>query len=207
MKNEETNVFLADYELFTPPYPLDFRNMSDKEACEYFEWFIQEIPKRLKELERVSYVSLDFSENSISLLGSWFGKFVETRPRTYEELEIEYQKSPSWLHQYIGRTILTEETLSLCIDIAIYFGEVLRRRHPRLRWDFVKKPKRDAHLHQPVIVPFPHNMHLNPVPFLVNVAGGVFQGEEPATELRRLLAVWEEMLLKDGSGSHGAFVS
>src|SRR5262249_26365858 len=140
----------SDYRLFRPPFVPEFREMSRQQACEYFEWFVKEIPKRVLQLRQICPLHLSFSPDSLVVLGDWFGGVVESRPRSHNEMSEECKRFPAWLLQYIPNSTFTEKTLSLCIDLGIYFGEILRLRHPALRWDVVLKPKNDVDLHQPV---------------------------------------------------------
>jgi hypothetical protein len=167
--------------------------MSRQQACEYFEWFVKEIPKRVSQLRQICPLDLDFSPDALVALGDWFGGLVETRQRTHNEMQQEYEKFPTWLWQYITNSTFTEKTLSMCIDLGIYFGETLHRRNPALRWDVVLKPKNDVDFHQPVILPFRRSMHLNPTTIMINVAATALRTESAGARLQEVFRYWDEM--------------
>src|SRR5262245_42026053 len=106
---------------------LSLREMSDRQAEIYFESFVEGIPRRMAELQRAIKASgdagllLDYSFDSLGPLGNWFGNNIETVLLS-EEAFIEKKKPhPAWLHDYIEPYTLTLETVSLCMDVSIYF--------------------------------------------------------------------------------------
>jgi len=190
---------LVNYRLFNPPFELEFDKMRPSEARAYFQWFKDQIPIRIGELQRVfksshPSVDLDYSIESLKKLGEWFDSQVSVRPLSTSELAEQRANAPTWLHPYLPTSTYTVETISLCFDIGMYFAEVLRSRNPNLYWDYVRSPKRSADLHQPVLKPF-RNGHLNPFRIMVVIAGKVHQGKSASVELLEALRVWEGFVL------------
>jgi hypothetical protein len=189
---------LLGYEPFSFPASSSFREMSSEEAQDYFENFVQTVPERISEIQRQlaltgSDIVLDFSVDSVSQLGAWFDAHVEARAKTTEELLEEYADTPDWLRDRISKDTLTSQTISLCMDIGIYFAETLRRYHPHLKWALRRAPANDVSFRQPVLVPF-KNVYFNPFIIMLNVAGDVKSGKSAGEEVARLFRVWESFV-------------
>ena len=190
-----TRLSALGYELFTPPLSLDFARWSRPEARSYFEWFIDQIPSRLAELARVEAAMseicpLDLLPESLVCLGKTFGSLVETQPRTQEQLTHARQELPSTLRPVVEVEDweLTEEGLSLCVDVGVYFAEVLRKAHPTLRWEpWVRKT---VDLNRPVLVGFRGSVPLDPVRIAINTALSEAAGEHRPNRLSELFDVW-----------------
>src|SRR5437762_11965914 len=82
------------YAIIQPPFTLKFREMSKAELKGYYDWFMNVLPDRLRQLraavrESPSHASWsgDFSPESLGELGEWFAQQVQTRAKTQEESE------------------------------------------------------------------------------------------------------------------------
>lgn len=187
---------VTGYEHFTEPRQFQSGLGSVKEAGQYFEWFKQLIPCRLEQLKY--YVAnhapigvvLDLTPGSLRDLGRLMDRTVSTRTLSLDEVAANQATFPAWVHQCLPDWSLTAETLSVALDIGIYFGEVLRSQHDVLRWDFVRKPKRNADLYLPVLIPFSGFGHFNPLRISVNVAFGVVSGQQAEVRLPQLYEFW-----------------
>jgi hypothetical protein len=191
---------LQDYDCFQFPLDPSCREMSDRQAEIYFESFVKGMPQRLAVLQRAIKVSgdagllLDYSFDSLSSLGEWFGNHIETRLLTQDELIQKKKPYPSWLHDYIPPDTFTLETVSLIMDVSIYFAETLRHRHPVLKWALLRLPPDNISYHQPVVVPFHDGDHLYPFLIMFNVAGKHTKGENTAEVLPKVFQVWEALV-------------
>jgi hypothetical protein len=192
---------LENYEFYNPPpFALDTLQMNRKETQQYFDWFLLHIPTRIEQLKQVVRregieINQDYTEEALFQLGTWFDYHVKKRSLTSKELEQITSKTPTWFHNSMPRDVITEKTISMCIDLGIYFGETLRHTHSSLHWDIVHKPKSDADYHQPILLPFRNRMQLNPVRILTVIANKVAGGETAAAEIPRIFGVWREMAL------------
>src|SRR5581483_3859057 len=81
------------YAVIQPPFTLRFREMPKNELKAYFDWFLNQIPSRVEELEDEVKTTSNFenwradkSPDSLGSLGEWFARQVETRERTAEEI-------------------------------------------------------------------------------------------------------------------------
>jgi hypothetical protein len=191
----------TDYKIFQPSSLGDYDRMDKKQARESFELFIRQIPLRLSELNRVITRSetidfvLDYSPESLVPLGNWLDQSIMLRPVTSTELLSAQKELPAWLHKEILTTVKTKESRSLCFDVGIYFGEIFRRKHAMLRWDFVQKPKNDAFLNQPVIISFDNKYCLNPIVVVNNIASKVHEGKSAEESWVKIFNIWNKHFL------------
>lgn len=184
------------YKLIEFPIKGPFKEMTESEARESFIWFIHIIPERIEILKTFLKETgynprkLDFSPKSLDYLGEWLAKHVTTRKLTREETEkIENGLSEHLKpHIEIPKEDLSEETLSLCYDIGMYFGEVFRKHIKGVEWDFVRKPKNDLFYHQPVLVG--GKIPLNPVWIVQTAAIGFVGKTSSSSRLREVYEYW-----------------
>lgn len=184
------------YQLISPPCPLNFVGLSKPDLRKYNEWFVAEIPNRIAILESCVKASTgyeswitDFSPASLVMLGDWFASQVKIRDRTRTELHgIEIcLKFPI----DDRNEELTDETVSKAIDVGMYFGMVLLKKHPSLHWGFTTESKRFADYGQPVIIGFGAAI-LNPVRIAVTLAYGVVTGIQSGLRLGQVYKFWSE---------------
>jgi hypothetical protein len=186
---------LPGYHRFEPPEKLDFQGWTRGEARSYFEWFMNQIPERLSELRKLGKrlnqdCRLDGSRESLFCLGKILVGHAETRPSTPKELAEDANDLPPHLKPFveIEEWQLTEDTISLCVDVGIYFAEVLRQEHPSLEWKLWTR-KTVGH-HRPALVGFQGNVPLDPIRIAINIALGKARGQHGETRLRELFDVW-----------------
>src|SRR5215813_5979990 len=180
---------LQDYDCFQFALDPSPREMSESQAEIYFESFVKGIPQRLAVLQRAIKASgdavllLDYSFDSLSPLGNWFGNHIETCLLTQDELIQKKKPYPSWMHDYIPPDTFTLETVSLIMDVSIYFAETLRHWHPRLKWELSRLHPDDIAYQQSVVVGFRDDYRMYPFLIIYNVAGRHTDGENTAEVL------------------------
>ena len=189
---------LPNYYNFNPVFSfvLNFREMSHKEAKEYFDWFVRQIPARMEMLQRATNTNnmLEFSPQILVLLGEFLNKNVQLRVLTDAEISQEQAKLPAWFQDFMPDKVLSDQTISLCVDIGIVLGEMLISAHHRLKWDFHHNRKNDVNYQQPILVGFRHKIELNPVRLVTIVAYKVADGESSENELLKLFNTWSKMV-------------
>lgn len=185
------------YETISPPFTLDFPNMSKKELKEYFVWFHGIIPRRLEvllaavhETDEFSDWKPDLSPESLNRLGEWFASQVQVRSRTAEEMA-EMEKGS--LHPItIPNRELTNRTFSVAFDIGIYLSQVLLKSIPSLKWEQPRKSKNFVDYGQPVLS---GGRTFNPVRMMVTQAYGLADGKRLPEDLRKIHDIWIQLLL------------
>jgi hypothetical protein len=138
--------------------PKDFDAFTEVEARAFLERYVASSAERLERFFRLvaatggpARSTLDGSPDSLVPLHTWF----VSRARRADaadaagELPDWYEPDPPEL----ATKRLAPRTIADADGVALYFGEVLRRAMPDLRWDIGKEPKRFryAHQHKPLL--------------------------------------------------------
>lgn len=184
-----------DYPMMDPPFEvIVFEDMNKKEAKEHFEWYVSEIPNRIKLLKMAfeatgggTETDLNFSPESLKVLWGWFQGHISFIEKSKEQIREELTRMPDWLQVSGGNTQKpSRDTLILAMDIAIYFGEVFVRNLLEISWGFVTKPKSLPHVNRPVLVGF-SNTQMDPRMVILNS----LKKNNPDT-LYKLFQIWTE---------------
>jgi len=170
------------YDIIQPPFKtLDTTELSRTEIRDQYEWFVRVIPERIEVLEQTVISTKGYEEwrasylpGSLPQLSAWFTGNVSTRPRTHEEKVTLCAGGLPWFGpEALADWGLTRRTLSLCVDIGMYLGEVLIRNFPELKWRLLSTgSKRYVDYGRPVIGPL-KVYDFNPVRGVVMMAYGV----------------------------------
>lgn len=121
----------------------DFFSFTKEEAKQYFKWFLQVKDERMQILR--SHVQQeypewksDYTRDSLIILYEWFRDQVRYRPMTEDEKEQVRQQinaTPLLANVVsIPETTFTEETVSICFDIGVYWGDSLILNVPEVKW-------------------------------------------------------------------------
>jgi hypothetical protein len=190
------------YSIIQPPFTLNFRNMARVEANNYFNWFMDQLPIRIHELESAvqsvpSYENwrADFTLASLEKLGQFFYEHVETRKRTEEEVAAIYKEAPDWFRNVeVEDWELTNRSFSLAIDIGMYLSQVFEKNLVGLEWTLVKKPKNDINYQQPVLKGA-GKLVFNPVHIATTLAYGFARQNKSPERLREIYGNWANLLM------------
>lgn len=126
------------YELYVPSHYGPSSDLTRADARARYDEVMSSKPHRLDELTRLvaqDSLALEHSDASISRLDDWF-----------VENALEDPDSP-------GR--LTAVSYTLAHDIALFLGDVMITRAPRLHWEFYTAGKRSVEYQQHVVAGFP----------------------------------------------------
>lgn len=163
----------------------------------YFEWFLSLVPQRLDRLpHHVSETpgfegwDADYSPESLRDLSEWFASKVRTRRRTQQELAEIASMSPYPIE--VPTDELTEETFSICHDVAIYFAEVLRRQHPSLIWAQISGSKRKFDYGHAGLKGF--RADFSPVHILITLGYAISTNRVRAKTLPELYDAWSKLV-------------
>jgi hypothetical protein len=120
-----------------------FFEFTRDEAKQYLQWFLSIRDERISILEsqvKQSYLkwNADYTKGALIDLYNWFKKQVSYRKMTDEEKEqIRNQVSRTPLLVGVIPTpgvTFTDETVSICFDVGLYFGETLIANIQSLKW-------------------------------------------------------------------------
>lgn len=179
-----------------------FGDFSNKEAKAYFEWFMKIKDERVSILERNVQQSdknwfADYSKSSFGNLFVWFKANVKRRNITETEAkEIRKQLSSTPLLANVievRETTFTRETVSTCFDVAVYFGEILRRNINGLSWTYKVNSKRYVEYGQPIIISLSKKMEVNPRRLIEVCAEKIIDGTDKGNEFENLYNVWADL--------------
>jgi hypothetical protein len=186
------------YNPSNPPFTLKLRDMSKTGLDRYYQWFMDELPHRVSELKATVKLSsgfetweADYTPVSLDTLGDWFASQIETRSRSRRE--VRSIQNRIGLPVDISHEQLTNRTFSLAMDVGMYFGQVLTKNHPTLRWEQPLNDKKFVDYGQPVLVGF-SNAPLNPIRIAVVFAQSIASKKQTGSRLRELYNVWSNMV-------------
>lgn len=160
---------MDDYKLMIAPFEHDgFRNLSKKQAEEYFQWYISQSAARIDQL--CDYIhktgslafSRDYTPISFIDLWTWFETQICMVAKSDEEYQAELKKFPEWMHSSISKERLSVKTLALITDISFYFAETFIKCNPLIKWGYFTKPKNEVSVNMPVLLGFKSNLKLDP---------------------------------------------
>jgi hypothetical protein len=189
---------MRTYKTIEPPFAsLKFREMSKKELVDYNRWFLDVLPERIDELGKAVNSSPGFGDwkptylpDSLNTLGKWFAAQVQTRQHTPEELS----SIPSHVMEWVSEGELTNQTISLSMDVGMYLGQLLLLNNPSLKWDQIFGSRKFIDYGQPVLVGFKGDVPLNPVHIVVTLAYGLAKKARDSKDLRKIYDTWIEMV-------------
>lgn len=126
-------------------------------------------------------------------LWTWFISRINTVTKSDEEIAEEQMKVPKWFKDKVieNKQKLSVGSLSLAMDITIYFGEVFTHNFDKLYWGFVTKPKSLAYVNSPVIMGFSTGIELDTRNLVYNLTLKVINGNTDKEELLNLYEVWK----------------
>ena len=190
------------YRTIQPPFAsLKFWTMPKDELRAYYRWFLEEIPRRIPELEKAvretpgyEHWRADATPASLDAVGKWFVGQVETRPRKPEELAQMQRESPYPID--IEPEELVNRTFSLAMDIGMYLSQVLLKNIPGLRWEHPLGSTKFVDYGQPVLRGS-GRVSMNPVRILVTFAYGVARKTQRGQRLQELYDIWSQKLVAE----------
>lgn len=186
------------YRKLLPPFEvIAFEDMNKKQVERYFNWFMEKKDERIQYLQEYinkdRNIALDRSPESLITLWEWFEDKVEWVPKTQEDYERQMINRPEWMrvHIYENPYKLSEETVRIAMDIAVYFGETLIKNHPSVYWGYVMKPKKLHGVKRPVLRGFQGNECVYPYT-LISVCIRRSSKVRNREELFETYQIWEK---------------
>lgn len=154
-----------------PPFVLlqhiDFKAMRPREAREFCECFVQEVPNRVGILcSRVSGMRAEdaFSLASFDLIEAWMAGVVDSRPKSAVELNRDRQQlQGKWSFLDVGSVTLSDSSISIGVDVGIYVAEYLRRNRPELNWSVARGGITNVTYNHPVLGCFSGKTTYSPI--------------------------------------------
>jgi hypothetical protein len=183
-----------EYLTIQPPFTLRFREMSKAELAGYLRWLVEESPRRIAALQGAVTSTSGFEDwqgdgtpASLSRLGAWFARQVETRPRSAVELTEIAGKFDFPIP--IPDHELSHRTFSLAMDVGLYLADVLMESHENIVWKQFTDDRKFADYGQPVLIGF-GVVPLNPIRIAINLAYGLVAKKQTGERLIGLYNYW-----------------
>jgi hypothetical protein len=142
-----------------PTLETPYSEMRKAGARTFFEWLNHNAEYRIGELQRLAGsragAVLDYSPESLLPLGRFLQAQLAIRSKADADMSAMVERAPDWLKTSVtSQNIeLTEMSLSIAFDVAIYFSKVLMAADDRIKWRmFTTRSKLDADRNQLVLV-------------------------------------------------------
>lgn len=147
------------YDILIPKLGKNIFQLTEKEAADYFEWYMEKIPERVAYISqvcakdlRIPVERMDCSPESLLLLWKWFRRRAKTERVIPDKKEDRAKKQPKELWNNTHQ--LTLETEYILRDIGMYLGETFQKNHPQIYWTYYTKPRRDFFVNRPLLKGF-----------------------------------------------------
>lgn len=193
---------MDEYKLMVAPFNHNgFRNLTKKQAAEYFHWYVKQSKMRIEQL--YDYIQstgetdfhCEYTSESFVDLWRWFEMQICMVEKCKEEYQAELQRFPEWMHDSISKETFSIRTLALITDISFYFAETFIKYNPSIEWGFFTKPKNEMYVNMPVLLGFKSNMKLNPRQIVWVCAKESFQ-QHDKNRLLNIYQIWVEYIEK-----------
>jgi hypothetical protein len=169
------------------------------EAKEYLRWFLNIKEERIEVLEsNVKQIfpkwEADYTNESLVTLYQWFKKLIAYRPISQEEKK-SFDNQISKTPLFVGvipepETTFTDETVSICFDIGLYFGELLIKDVPLLMWTQKLNSKNYIYYAQPLLSKPKSKVPVNPRASMEGIARRILDKDIKETTFEILYDKW-----------------
>jgi hypothetical protein len=172
-----------------PPVAIDdYSKLSKKLAETHFNWFISQVPSRIDQLKEFTRIGLDFNPDSLIELWKWFINHVEINEKSDEEIERELAGT-EWLRNFVSTRKVSLLYQAVALDIAIYFGELIKKNNPKVDWGIIFTPKSFASVNRPVLRGFKIDS-MDVIRITSNQVSALLNGEHNSKKLYEIYNVW-----------------
>jgi len=205
---------MKNYEPLIIPISKPIENLTEAEAANYNQWFLENIGFRVDYLlEKVSsdYAlkkeKIKYSEESLLYIWRWFlekAEISKTPLKVLREIRKEMKGHPKSLINYTVEQHKEEFsvfTKYLMRDIGMYLGGMFVSKYSSISWSYKTKPKNYAYVNEPLLIGFidnnpdypkPFNYELEPIGAIECLALNMFEGSQKESDL---LDLYHDMLL------------
>ena len=157
------------YSILIPPLKSEIKDLTEKEAADYFRWYMEHIPERVEYLREKCAEQLNiflpkwkYEESELVLVWRFFIQMAEIDKSSKwtllkERKEMMNKGYPKELIEDFLEN--SEEQLSLQTeyilrDIGMFVGEMFVQNSDKIYWGYYTKPKRDFFVNTPLLQGF-----------------------------------------------------
>ena len=203
-----------NYDILIPKFDfeLDFSKLNLTQTKEYFNWYINNVDKRVEYLSvkcagdlKIEPNKLNLAPESLKLVWQWFlniAKTERTPKKQLKQQKIMFKDLPKSLLKQIlteNKIQFTLQTEYIIRDIAMYIAKVFLTHYPFLEWGYYTKPKSDIHVNRPVILGFKdfrfnpvYKPVFEPVHMVAVQASKIYDKEQQGNDLFLLYSKWTQ---------------
>ncbi|MBQ2898110.1 MAG: hypothetical protein IJE28_00015 [Oscillospiraceae bacterium] len=195
-----------EYEFAVPPFPLEYEKWKKKQAQEYFDWFVEQVPVRAeyvlnKALTYYGYnpKSITDPETKLLLVWRWFLKFARLEETSAEEREANRPYVERFGKSWEVLYKLTPVTEFFIRDIGMLFGKLLYDELGTLTWGLMEKPRSSIDYNQVILKGFvftefepPFITSANPIHLVSVQAANILDRTAKDTDLVKVYNNWRE---------------
>ena len=196
-----------NYDVLIPPIVKPFDKFTKAETEAYFNWFKDQIPRRVEYLQSFSGIHLDYTVNSLEAVWGWFLSIARIEKTTASKLKM-IKNQIAALPFEIRKAVLSEqsqqftlETEYILNDIAIYFGAVIIYNNPKISWGYHREKRLDSFANMPILVGFedkdftpPFKCHFELNFMIRGLADRIFDGDHDRKDLLELYNKWRRLM-------------
>ncbi len=187
-----------------------FDDLTPKEAKKYFEWFLSYVPNTIDYIRNhlrdlgVKWEP-DFSIQSLKIIADWLISEINLEEIPIEEIEARIIRENPPEHVAFAmrsnRYKLSKEAGWYFFCTSVYFGEMLKHNVVgNFTWDYVKKPKSDVNINQPILLKNDNPKGKCPVLSVVtNTVINIIRDEHPKDKLVETYQTWAR-IFSEGPG-------
>ena len=156
-----------DYEILIPPLTKPMSEFSSAETKTFFDWYMNEVPKRIEYVAvmcskylDINPSNMDLSPESLTHIWQWFLEIAEierTPNSQLKHIKEQYKDFPFSFSEYLvneSKEQFSLKTEYIIRDIGMYMGQVFVHNNPRIHWGYYEKPKTDFFVNVPLLLGF-----------------------------------------------------
>lgn len=187
---------IENYKIVSVPIEInkDFNKMSENDSNNYLNWLLSIKEERKQHILQVSNTLLTNRKETLERLFHWFGNNITFRNKTDEELKTERD---FYKDIVVVKKTLSIETISICFDIGLLWGDLLIKEKKNLKWVSYYEDKRSLEFAQPVIKSFNSNNDIdmvNPRSLIEVIASKIMNNKRLEDEFNKKLDIWKTEL-------------
>ena len=203
-----------DYEILIPPLTKPMSEFSSAETKTFFDWYMNEVPKRIEYVAvmcskylDINPSNMDLSPESLTHIWQWFLEIAEierTPNSQLKHIKEQYKDFPFSFSEYLvneSKEQFSLKTEYIIRDIGMYMGQVFVHNNPRIHWGYYEKPKTDFFVNVPLLLGFedssftpPFKCGFEPIHMVGVQAAHIWDKTQKNEDLFLLYQHWMQMI-------------
>ena len=162
---------MKTYEPLIIPLNKPFEDLTNKEAKDYFDWYMDHIDERSEYLRNkvsaslsISIDQLDYSLNSLIPVWKWFLGVAEIKNSFFLANKIQNRALKKLFYKE-GESPFSVFTQYVLRDIAMYISKVFTHNYSKVTPTFKTSPKNYVYVNEPLLIGFIDDNPEYPKPF------------------------------------------